>query len=144
MATSDAERAQILVEALPYIQEYTNKIIVIKYGGNAMTSEPLKRAVMGDILLLSLIGIKVVLIHGGGPEISEMLGKVGAKTEFIDGLRVTDKEAIEIVQMVLAGKINKSLVNLIQTLGGRAIGLCGTDGHMIEAERLDDLSLIHI
>lgn len=139
MATSDAERAQILVEALPYIQEYTNKIIVIKYGGNAMTSEPLKRAVMGDILLLSLIGIKVVLIHGGGPEISEMLGKVGAKTEFIDGLRVTDKEAIEIVQMVLAGKINKSLVNLIQALGGRAIGLCGTDGHMIEAERLDDV-----
>ena len=139
MATSDAERAQILVEALPYIQEYTNKIIVIKYGGNAMTSEPLKRAVIGDILLLSLIGIKVVLIHGGGPEISEMLGKVGAKTEFIDGLRVTDKEAIEIVQMVLAGKINKSLVNLIQTLGGRAIGLCGTDGHMIEAERLDDV-----
>lgn len=139
MATSDAERAQILVEALPYIQEYTNKIIVIKYGGNAMTSEPLKRAVMGDILLLSLIGIKVVLIHGGGPEISEMLGKVGAKTEFIDGLRVTDKEAIEIVQMVLAGKINKNLVNLIQTLGGRAIGLCGTDGHMIEAERLDDV-----
>ena len=139
MATSDAERAQILVEALPYIQEYTNKIIVIKYGGNAMTSEPRKRAVMGDILLLSLIGIKVVLIHGGGPEISEMLGKVGAKTEFIDGLRVTDKEAIEIVQMVLAGKINKSLVNLIQTLGGRAIGLCGTDGHMIEAERLDDV-----
>ena len=139
MATSDAERAQILVEALPYIQEYTNKIIVIKYGGNAMTSEPLKRAVMGDILLLSLIGIKVVLIHGGGPEISEMLGKVGVKTEFIDGLRVTDKEAIEIVQMVLAGKINKSLVNLIQTLGGRAIGLCGTDGHMIEAERLDDV-----
>ena len=139
MATSDAERALILVEALPYIQEYTNKIIVIKYGGNAMTSEPLKRAVMGDILLLSLIGIKVVLIHGGGPEISEMLGKVGAKTEFIDGLRVTDKEAIEIVQMVLAGKINKSLVNLIQTLGGRAIGLCGTDGHMIEAERLDDV-----
>ena len=139
MATSDAERAQILVEALPYIQEYTNKIIVIKYGGNAMTSEPLKRAVMGDILLLSLIGIKVVLIHGGGPEISEMLGKVGAKTEFIDGLRVTDKEAVEIVQMVLAGKINKSLVNLIQTLGGRAIGLCGTDGHMIEAERLDDV-----
>ena len=139
MATSDAERAQILVEALPYIQEYTNKIIVIKYGGNAMTSEPLKRAVMGYILLLTLIGIKVVLIHGGGPEISEMLGKVGAKTEFIDGLRVTDKEAIEIVQMVLAGKINKSLVNLIQTLGGRAIGLCGTDGHMIEAERLDDV-----
>ena len=139
MATSDAERAQILVEALPYIQEYTNKIIVIKYGGNAMTSETLKRAVMGDILLLSLIGIKVVLIHGGGPEISEMLGKVGAKTEFVDGLRVTDKEAVEIVQMVLAGKINKSLVNLIQTLGGRAIGLCGTDGHMIEAEKLDDV-----
>lgn len=139
MGISDTERAQILVEALPYIQEYTNKVIVIKYGGNAMKSEKLKRAVMGDILLLSLIGIKVVLIHGGGPEISEMLGKVGAKTEFVDGLRVTDKESVEIVQMVLAGKINKSLVNLIQTLGGRAIGLCGTDGHMIKAEKLDDV-----
>lgn len=139
MGISDTERAQILVEALPYIQEYTNKVIVIKYGGNAMKSEKLKRAVMGDILLLSLIGIKVVLIHGGGPEISEMLGKVGTKTEFVDGLRVTDKESVEIVQMVLAGKINKSLVNLIQTLGGRAIGLCGTDGHMIKAEKLDDV-----
>ncbi len=132
-------RAEILIEALPYIQDYYNKIVVIKYGGNAMLNEELKQAVMGDILLLSLIGIKVVLVHGGGPEISEMLGKVGAKSEFIDGLRVTDKESVDIVQMVLAGKINKSLVNLIHTMGGNAMGLCGIDGHMIKAEKLDDV-----
>ncbi|MBR5156109.1 MAG: acetylglutamate kinase [Clostridia bacterium] len=132
-------RAEILIEALPYIQEYYNKIVVIKYGGNAMLNEELKQAVMGDILLLSLIGIKVVLVHGGGPEISEMLTKVGAKTEFIDGLRVTDKESVDIVQMVLAGKVNKSLVNLIHTMGGKAMGLCGIDGHMIAAEKLDDV-----
>lgn len=132
-------RAEILIEALPYIQDYYNKIVVIKYGGNAMLNEELKQAVMGDILLLSLIGIKVVLVHGGGPEISEMLGKVGAKSEFIDGLRVTDKESVDIVQMVLAGKINKSLVNLIHTMGGNAMGLCGIDGHMIQAEKLDDV-----
>lgn len=139
MGISNAERAKILVEALPYIQKYNNKIIVIKYGGNAMLNDELKEAVMGDILLLSLIGIKVVLVHGGGPEISDMLGKVGAKTEFIDGLRVTDKESMEIVQMVLAGKTNKNLVNLIQSLGGKAIGLCGIDGCMIEAEKMDDV-----
>lgn len=139
MGISNAERAKILVEALPYIQKYTNKIIVVKYGGNAMLNDELKEAVMGDILLLSLIGIKVVLIHGGGPEISEMLSKVGAKSEFIDGLRVTDKEAVEVVQMVLAGKINKSLVNLIKSVGGNAIGLCGIDGNMIEAKKLDDV-----
>ncbi len=132
-------RAEILIEALPYIQEYYNKIVVIKYGGNAMLNEELKQAVMGDILLLSLIGIKVVLVHGGGPEISGMLAKVGAKSEFIDGLRVTDKESIDIVQMVLAGKVNKSLVNLIHTMGGKAIGLCGIDGHMISADKLDDV-----
>lgn len=132
-------RAKILIEALPYIQEYYNKIVVIKYGGNAMLNDELKTAVMGDILLLSLIGIKVVLVHGGGPEISEMLGKVGAKTEFIDGLRVTDKESIDIVQMVLAGKVNKNLVNLIHTMGGKAIGLCGIDGHMISASKHDEV-----
>ncbi len=134
-----ATRAEILIEALPYIQEYYNKIVVIKYGGNAMLNEELKQAVMGDILLLSLIGIKVVLVHGGGPEISGMLNRVGAKSEFIDGLRVTDKESIDIVQMVLAGKVNKSLVNLIHTMGGKAIGLCGIDGHMISADKLDDV-----
>lgn len=136
---SNADRAKILVEALPYIQKYYNKIIVIKYGGNAMLSDELKEAVMGDILLLSIIGIKVVLVHGGGPEISEMLGRVGAKSEFVDGLRVTDKESMDIVQMVLAGKINKNLVNLIHNTGGRAIGLCGTDGHMISAKKLDSV-----
>lgn len=132
-------RAEILIEALPYIQKYYNKIVVIKYGGNAMQSEELKKAVMGDILLLSLIGVKVVLVHGGGPEISEMLNKVGAKTQFIDGLRVTDKTSVEIVQMVLAGKINKSLVNLIHTMGGKAMGICGIDGRMIKAKRLDEV-----
>ncbi len=132
-------RAEILIEALPYIQEYYNKIVVIKYGGNAMINDELKQAVMGDILLLSLIGIKVVLVHGGGPEISGMLNRIGAKSEFIDGLRVTDKESIDIVQMVLAGKVNKSLVNLIHTMGGKAIGLCGIDGHMISADKLDDV-----
>ncbi len=136
---SIADRAEVLIESLPYIQEYYNKIVVIKYGGNAMLNDELKQAVMGDILLLSLIGIKVVLVHGGGPEISGMLNRVGAKSEFIDGLRVTDKDSIDIVQMVLAGKVNKSLVNLIHTMGGKAIGLCGIDGHMISADKLDDV-----
>ena len=134
MKISNADRAKILTEALPYIQKYSNKILVIKYGGNAMINEELKAAVMGDIVLLSLIGVKVVLVHGGGPEISEMLNKIGKKSEFVNGLRVTDKETVDIVQMVLAGKVNKSLVNYIQNIGGKAIGLCGTDGHMIEAE----------
>ncbi len=134
-----ATRAEILIEALPYIQDYYNKIVVIKYGGNAMINEDLKKAVMGDILLLSLIGIKVVLVHGGGPEISDMLGRVGAKSEFVDGLRVTDGESMDIVQMVLAGKVNKSLVNLIHTMGGKAMGLCGIDGHMISSVKLDDV-----
>lgn len=138
MELSNAARAEVLVNALPYIQKYYNKIIVVKYGGNAMINDELKEAVMGDIVLLSLIGIKVVLVHGGGPEITEMLGKVGKKSEFVDGLRVTDKETVDIVQMVLAGKINKNLVNLLQNKGGKAIGLCGMDGHMIEAKSLDD------
>ena len=137
MDINNAQRAQVLVEALPYIQKYYNKIIVVKYGGNAMINEELKEAVMGDIVLLSLIGIKVVLVHGGGPEITDMLAKVGKKTEFVNGLRVTDQESVDIVQMVLAGKINKNLVNLLQTKGGKAIGLCGIDGHMIKAKMMD-------
>lgn len=137
MDINNAQRAEVLVEALPYIQKYYNKIVVVKYGGNAMVNEELKRCVMGDIVLMNLIGIKVVLVHGGGPEITDMLARVGKKSEFVDGLRVTDKETAEIVQMVLAGKINKSLVNLLQNKGGRAIGLSGMDGHMIEATTLD-------
>ncbi len=131
------ERAQILTEALPYIQKYNNKILVVKYGGNAMINDELKEAVMGDIVLLSLIGIKVVLVHGGGPEISQMLTKIGKKSEFVDGLRVTDEETVDVVQMVLSGKLNKGLVNLMHMKGGKAIGLCGADGHMIEAKVKD-------
>ena len=138
MDLSNAQRALVLVEALPYIQKYYNKIVVIKYGGNAMINEELKEAVMGDIVLLSLIGVKVVLVHGGGPEITDMLTKVGKKSEFVDGLRVTDKETVDIVQMVLAGKKNKNLVNLLQCKGGKAIGLCGIDGHMINAKQADE------
>ena len=134
MELTNAQRADVLIQALPYIQKYYNKIIVVKYGGNAMINEELKESVMGDIVLLSLIGIKVVLVHGGGPEITDMLKKVGKESKFVDGLRVTDKETVDIVQMVLAGKINKNLVNLLQSKGGKAIGLCGIDGHMIKAE----------
>ena len=137
MEINNAQRANILIQALPYIKKYYNKVIVIKYGGNAMINEELKEAVMGDIVLLSLIGIKVVLVHGGGPEITDMLGKIGKKSEFVDGLRVTDRETVDIVQMVLAGKINKNLVNLLQNKGGKAIGLCGIDGNMIKAEQMD-------
>lgn len=136
MKLTSAQRAEILTQALPYIQEYNNKIIVVKYGGNAMINEELKSSVMEDIVLLSLIGIKVVLVHGGGPEISEMLNRVGKKSEFVNGLRVTDKETAEIVQMVLAGKINKSLVGLIQSIGGKAVGLCGMDGGLLKSEPL--------
>ena len=138
MELTKAQRAEILIQALPYIQKYNDKIVVVKYGGNAMINDDLKEAVMGDIVLLSLIGIKVVLVHGGGPEITEMLGKIGKKSQFVDGLRVTDKESVDIVQMVLAGKVNKNLVNLLQNKGGKAIGLCGMDGHMIEATVLDE------
>lgn len=134
MNISNADRASILVSALPYIQEYNGKIVVIKYGGNAMINEILKDSVVHDIVLLRLIGVKVVLVHGGGPEITDMLARVGKETQFVDGLRVTDKETIEITQMVLAGKINKNLVNLIECCGGKAIGLSGIDGHMIQAE----------
>ena len=133
MKLTNAQRAGVLVQALPYIQKYYGKIVVIKYGGNAMLNEELKRAVMGDLALLSLIGVKVVLVHGGGPEITDMLARVGKKTEFVNGLRVTDAETAEIVQMVLAGKINKSLVNKLENIGANAIGLSGADGHMIEA-----------
>ncbi len=133
MDVSNAQRASILVEALPYIQEYTGKIAVIKYGGNAMIDEEKKDSVMRDIVLLNLIGVKVVLVHGGGPEITEMLRRVGKESRFVNGLRVTDRETVDIVQMVLAGKVNKSLVNLIQNKGGKAIGLSGMDGHLIEA-----------
>ena len=138
MNLSNAQRADVLTQALPYIQKYTNKIIVIKYGGNAMINEDLKKAVMRDIVLMSLIGVKVVLVHGGGPEITDMLGRVGKKSEFVNGLRVTDKETAEIVQMVLAVKINKNLVNLLQNNGGKSIGLCGMDGHLIEAKVKDE------
>ena len=138
MEINNAERAQVLVNALPYIQDYTGKVVVVKYGGNAMINEELKDSVMRDIVLLSLIGVKVVLVHGGGPEITEMLTKIGKESKFVDGLRVTDKETVDVVQMVLAGKINKSLVNLIQNKGGRAIGLSGLDGHMIEATIKDE------
>ena len=137
MKISNAERAEVLVHALPYIQKYSGKIVVIKYGGNAMINGELKSAVMHDIVLMSLIGVKVVLVHGGGPEISGMLKKVGKESVFKNGLRVTDAETVEIVQMVLAGKTNKDLVNLLQTTGGKAIGLCGIDGHMIDAKILD-------
>ncbi len=138
MNISNAERARVLVHALPYIQEYADKIVVVKYGGNAMTSDKLKDSVMRDIVLLWLIGVKVVLIHGGGPEITDTLQKIGKKSEFVDGLRVTDKETADVVQMVLAGKVNKSLVNLVESKGGKAIGLSGIDGHMIEAKMKDE------
>ena len=134
---SNAQRAEVLTQALPYIQKYYNKVVVIKYGGNAMINEELKDAVMGDIVLLSLIGIKVVLVHGGGPEISDMLKRVGKESRFENGLRVTDKETAEIVEMVLAGKVNKSLVALLQLKRGNAIGLSGMDGYLIKAKQLD-------
>ena len=131
---TNAERAEVLTAALPYIKKYNGKTVVIKYGGNAMINEQLKQQVMEDIVLLWLIGVKVVLVHGGGPEISETMKKLGKQAVFLDGLRVTDKETVDIVQMVLAGKINKTLVNLIQMKGGHAIGLSGIDGGVIEAK----------
>ena len=131
---TNAQRAEVLTAALPYIKKYNGKIVVIKYGRNAMINPELKQQVMEDITLLWLIGVKVVLVHGGGPEISDMMAKVGKKPQFIDGLRVTDKETIDIVQMVLAGKVNKDLVNLIQSKGGHAIGLSGIDGGILEAQ----------
>ena len=136
-AFSNAQRAEVLTQALPYIKRYTGKIVVVKYGGNAMTNEQLKQQVMEDIVLLWLIGIKVVLVHGGGPEISDFMEKLGKQPSFVDGLRVTDQETVDIVQMVLAGKVNKTLVNLLQMKGGKAVGLSGMDGRLIQAEIKD-------
>jgi len=138
ISQSNAVRAEMLTQALPYLQKYRGKVIAIKYGGNAMQSEELKRLVMGDAVLLSMVGIKVVIIHGGGPEITDMLKRVGKKSEFVDGLRVTDQESAEIVQMVLAGKVNKNLVNILENAGGKAIGLSGIDGHLLEARMRDE------
>ena len=135
MEISYSDKAQVLAQSLPYIQKYYNKVVVIKYGGNAMKSEELKQAVMSDIVLLSLVGIKVVLVHGGGPEINEMLTKIGKESRFVGGLRYTDAETAEIVQMVLAGKVNKSLVALLKKHGGRAIGLCGMDAGMFTCKK---------
>lgn len=133
---SNKLRSQILIDALPYIQKYHNKIVVVKYGGNAMTNDALKEAVMSDIVLLTEVGIKVVLVHGGGPEINAMLKRVGIESRFIGGLRYTDKDTIDIVKMVLTGKVNKELVSALQLHGGKALGLCGCDGQMILAETL--------
>lgn len=134
---SEELRARVLVDALPYIQKYYNKIVVIKYGGAAMSDPALKEAVMRDIVLLSLVGIKVVLVHGGGPEINSMLKKLGIEPKFVGGLRYTDAQTMEVVQMVLAGKVNKDLVSLLGQSGGKALGLCGMDGRMIEAKKLE-------
>ena len=135
---SNAERAEVLTQALPYIKHYTGKVVVVKYGGNAMINNTLKQQVMEDIVLLWRIGVKIVLEHGGGPEISELMDKLGKKPQFVDGLRVTDKETVDIVQMVLAGKVNKTLVNLLEMKGGKAIGLSGMDGRLIEASPKDE------
>jgi acetylglutamate kinase len=135
----------VLIDALPYIQKYNNKIVVIKYGGNAMTNEELKQAVMSDIVLLSLVGVKVVLVHGGGPEINDMLKKLNIESKFIGGLRYTDKDTIDVVKMVLAGKVNKELVALLTANKGSAVGLCGLDGNMLTAEKLkteEDLGFV--
>lgn len=135
---SNAERAEVLVQALPNIKKYVGKTVVIKYGGNAMLNDELKEQVMTDIVLLWLIGVKVVLVHGGGPEITDMMAKLGKKAQFVDGLRVTDKETVDIVQMVLAGKVNKTLVTLLEAKGGRAIGISGMDGRLIQATFKDE------
>ena len=134
-SVTNAQKAQILTNALPYIKKYSGKIVVVKYGGNAMVNEDLKKAVMGDIVLLNLIGVKVVLVHGGGPHIKEVLDKIGMESKFIDGLRVTDGPTMKVVQMVLAGQVNKDLVNLIGSIGGKAIGLCGLDDQMIKVRQ---------
>ena len=135
MNLSHSDRAQVLVEALPYIQRYYGKTIVVKYGGNAMVSDELRKAVISDIILLKLVGINVVVVHGGGPEINELLEKTGKESRFVNGLRYTDEETMEIVQMVLCGKVNKNLVATINRAGGSAVGLCGLDGGMIRAVR---------
>ena len=134
---SNATRSQVLIDALPYIQKYNHKTVVIKYGGNAMTNNELKDAVMSDIVLLSLVGVRVVLVHGGGPEINDMLKRLGIESKFIGGLRYTDSETIDVVKMVLAGKVNKELVALLTEHNGNAVGLCGIDGKMIIAEKAE-------
>ncbi|MBE6784839.1 MAG: acetylglutamate kinase [Ruminococcaceae bacterium] len=138
LVITDSMKAQVLTAALPYIQKYYGKTVVVKYGGNAMINPELKQAVMSDIILLTLVGIRVVLIHGGGPEISGMLKKLGIESKFVNGLRYTDKETAEVVQMVLAGKTNKDLVSLVERSGGKAVGLCGIDGAMIKAKPMED------
>ena len=136
--SSHAQQAKTLVEALPYIQKFTGKTIVVKYGGNAMISEELRQAVMKDIILLHLVGIRVVVVHGGGPEINDMLKKIGHQSHFVDGLRYTDETTMDIVQSVLCGKVNKNLVSQINRLGGNAIGLCGMDGQLFQAVQMDE------
>ena len=131
---SNADRAAVLAQSLPYIRRYNGKIIVVKYGGNAMINEEIKQQVMEDIVLLHLIGVKIVLVHGGGPEINDLMQRLGMQPKFVDGLRVTDKETVDVVQMVLAGKVNKTLVNLLEMQGGKAMGISGMDGRLIEAE----------
>ncbi|MDD3165162.1 MAG: acetylglutamate kinase [Oscillospiraceae bacterium] len=138
MAYSMEDRAQILFEALPYIQKFNRKTIVVKYGGNAMISAELRQAVISDIVLLKLVGINVVVVHGGGPEISDMLKKIGKESRFVNGLRYTDAETMDIVQMILCGKVNKDLVSMVEALSGRAMGLCGMDGNLIQAKKLDE------
>ncbi len=138
MDISNAQKAEILAHALPHIQKYRKKIVVIKYGGNAMVNEELKEAVMHDVVLLTTVGIRVVLVHGGGPEINKTLDKMNIESKFADGLRVTDKDTMDVVQMVLAGKVNKDLVCRIGNMGGHAIGLCGMDGNMLKCKPLDD------
>ena len=132
---TNSQRAQVLTQALPYIRQYNGKIVVVKYGGNAMVSEELRQQVMEDIVLLWLVGVRVVLVHGGGPEISDMMSRLGKEPKFVDGLRVTDQETVDIVQMVLAGKVNKTLVKLLEVKGGKAMGISGMDGRLIEAKR---------
>lgn len=138
MSNSHVDRANVLAEALPYIQKYNGKTVVVKYGGNAMISEELRQAVISDIILLHLVGIRVVVVHGGGPEINDMLRKIGKESHFVNGLRYTDEETMEIVQQVLCGKVNKDLVATLNRRGGRAIGLCGMDSGLFEAEQLDE------
>ena len=135
---TNMERAEVLTAALPYIRQYTGKVVVVKYGGNAMINEQLKQQVMEDIVLLWLIGVRVVLVHGGGPEINELMDRLGKKPEFVNGLRVTDKETMDIVQMVLAGKVNKTLVNLLEMKGGKAVGLSGMDGRLLQCTVKDE------
>ena len=138
MDISNSERAAVLVQALPYIKKYAGATVVVKYGGNAMINEELKDAVMSDIVLMQLVGINVVLVHGGGPELSAMLKKIGKESKFVGGMRYTDQETMDIVQQVLAGKVNKDLVQLLEAQGGKAVGLCGMDGSMLKADKLED------